>query len=337
MDQRFEALKQWLKEDLGWHLSDLRSASNDASFRRYYRAYRNQSNDLSKEQQRFVVMDAPPEQETLEPFVSIARVLKKQGVNSPQIFEMSTKLGFLVLQDLGDVTYLQSLEGGDDQHANSLYLAALHSLIKIQQGTWQESTFKLPNYDASLLDQELDLFTNWYLNKHLDLTLDTSQLQVWQHTKQLLITACEEQPQVWVHRDYHSRNLMLTPEDSPGVIDFQDMVVGPISYDLASLFKDCYIQWPRDRQLSWLNDYYNLVEQSVSQVEFSFDQLIRWYDLTGLQRHLKVLGIFCRLNYRDGKNQYIHDLPLVKQYVEEALDLYPEFSEFRHLFDQIHG
>ena len=353
MDQRFKALQEWLEKELGWSLIDLRTASNDASFRRYFRAIIEKSGETSRERSRepsadhssFVIMDAPPQQERLEPFISIARALKKQGVNSPQVHEINQQQGYLVLQDLGDITYLQSLlEQNSEPHSDALYQDAIKSLILLQQGTWQADSFKLPNYDARLLEQELDLFTQWYLREHLRHSLDTNQLEVWQRTKQLLISACEEQPQVWVHRDYHSRNLMLTTESSPGVIDFQDMVIGPISYDLASLLKDCYIQWPRDRQLSWLKDYYRLMTQSFnqlekgfSQMEFSFEQLIRWDDLTGMQRHLKVLGIFSRLNYRDGKNQYLGDLPLVKQYVDEVLSLYPEFSDFRSLFDQVHN
>ncbi len=193
----------------------------------------------------------------------------------------------------------------------------------------------LPAYSAQKLHDEMQLFEDWYVAVHLKQTLNPAQAYEWATLKSFLVEQCLAQPQVWVHRDFHSRNLMVLPSGSPGVIDYQDMVMGPVSYDLASLFKDCYIEWPRARQLEWLGEYHTrLTEriQSVSEARpllaMDFAQLVRWYDLTGLQRHLKVLGIFCRLNYRDNKANYINDLPMVKRYILDVLPRYPQGQTF---------
>ena len=343
MDKRLQKLENWLINDLGLTLQSLLRASADAGFRRYFRA--ETSNGT------YVVMDAPPELEPISDFISIAHVLGQLGVHTPTIHEQDLEKGFLLLEDLGNTTFLDALNrnvGPDNNHdancssaakrsvdiASTLYESAINALIKLQLGCLKRPEYALPHYDANKLTQEMDLFEQWFASKHLKQNFSASQVKTWASTKDSLITACLEQPQAWVHRDYHSRNLMVTEQESPGVIDFQDMVVGPIGYDLASIFKDCYIEWPRADQHKWL-EIYRL--QAIEQLDLSFDleQLIRWVDLCGLQRHLKVLGIFCRLHYRDGKTRYLADLPLVAKYVLEVLPLYPELSEFEEMFSDL--
>lgn len=298
-------------------------ASADASFRRYFRVH--------TARQTKIAMDAPPEQEKLLPFIETAEALRRQNVHTPAIYAENHDEGFLLLEDLGNQSYLQEL----NEQPDKLYSKALQALIQLQRGVIDQPNFQAPIYNESRLAQEMDLFEDWYLRRHLDQKLSAGQSLIWQDTKELLIKVCVTQPQVWVHRDYHSRNLMVVPENSPAVIDFQDLVIGPIAYDLASIFKDCYIEWPRQQQLEWLQQYFEQSTRELSIFEYSFDQLVRWYDLTGLQRHLKVLGIFCRLNYRDGKAQYMEDLTLVRKYIVEVLDHYPELNVFKNFFTKL--
>ncbi len=323
MDKRHSMLKDWLSIVLDEQLLSLTPASADASFRRYFRA--------RTEKNSYVIMDAPPKQEPLKPFIEIDKALIQQGVHAPLILAKNIKDGFLMLEDLGDKTYLNELQRAD----KTLYDDAIKSLLRIQLGTFQQNQFTLPAYDHNLFDKELNLFEDWYYQKHLVISLSDEQKQIWTETKEFLIKSCLEQPTVWVHRDYHSRNLMLVEVNSPAVIDFQDMVLGPISYDLASLFKDCYIEWPRDVQHQWLEVYLEHASNGLPQLNISLEQLIRWVDLTGLQRHLKILGVFSRLYYRDGKSNYLDNMPLVKKYILEVLQIYPELSEFSSLFSSI--
>lgn len=326
MDQRLDSLNNWLKEQTSINIERIEPASEDASFRRYFRIFT--KND------QYIAMDAPPEIEQTQPFIDVAQQLSKLGLHVPKIHYLDTELGFIVLEDLGTRTYLSQLN--DDPQ--SLYSDAIDALITLQTSVSTHTDFSPPPYSAKLLRQEMDLFRQWYLNKHLQNTTSEASYAVWLHTQQFLINECLEQPQTWVHRDYHSRNLMITNENSPGIIDFQDMVLGPISYDLASLFKDCYIEWPRQKQIEWLTEYYQKFNQRMNESNFDIDQLIRWYDLTGLQRHIKVLGVFCRLNYRDNKAHYLNDLPLVAKYVLDTLPRYPELdgfdAHFRHLIEK---
>ena len=321
-DPRLNLLRMWLENDLGFSVNELAPASADASFRRYFRA--------RVQAESYIVMDAPPNKEPLDAFIAIDRALIGQSVHAPKIFAQNLNDGFLLLEDMGNTTYLDELNRSQSR-ADTLYADAIKSLIRCQTGAVEQTDFVLTEYSEQILEQELSLFHDWYLNQHLDVTLSDEQQDIWVNTKQYLIKTCREQPKVWVHRDFHSRNLMVTENEVPGVIDFQDMVVGPISYDLASIFKDCYIRWPRTRQLSWLESYR---EQACKTLHLSIEtkQLIRWYDLTGLQRHLKVLGIFCRLYYRDGKSNYLSDLPMVADYVLEVLALYPELNDFNQTF-----
>ncbi|MBT8114481.1 MAG: phosphotransferase [Arenicella sp.] len=323
MDDRLDALQRWLRDDLDMQCENLRPASADASFRRYFR--------VQCGQQSFVVMDAPPQQEPLQQFIAVDQALIRHGVHAPRIHARNERQGFLLLEDLGDELYLDYLP----DRPKPLYNDALVALLKIQAATIADDNLELPSYDADRLGYEMDLFRDWYVARHLQQPMDRPQQQLWADTKQSLIDACVQQPQVWVHRDYHSRNLMVTKQNSPGVIDFQDMMIGPLAYDLASLFKDCYLRWPRDTQLDWLRVYMGGAAEQLPDVKLDFDNLVEWFDLTALQRHLKVLGIFCRLHYRDGKDRYLEDLPLVRSYVDEALDLYPQFDDFRMYFNML--
>lgn len=328
MDIRLNLIKKWLTSDLGLTLRSIKPASADASFRRYFR--------VTTDKSTWIVMDAPPEKESIREFIDIAQQLANQGVHTPLIKAQNIEQGLLLLEDLGNRTYLDELKSQSEH----LYSDAISALIKIQNPSKENhsgtaiSTPEVPIYSAAKLEQEMDLFEHWYIEKHLSLSLNSQMKSAWHDLKKHLINACLEQPQVIVHRDYHSRNLMICDTNSPGVIDFQDMVIGPITYDLASLFKDCYIEWPREQQLVWLEQYRQLANQKLD-TPLEQTQLIQWYDLTGLQRHLKVLGIFCRLHYRDGKDQYLDDLPLVARYVSQVLDLYPQFKAFKESFTLI--
>ena len=288
-----------------------------------------------------IAMDAPPDKENCEPFVKINKLLSDQNIHTPHIYAQSAELGFLLLEDLGSTDYLSKLTSPSS--ANTLYEDAINTLIKLQHGP----TELISPYTPEKLREEMGLFPTWFISKHLGHELNNAQKQAWESTQRFLCAVCQEQPQVWVHRDFHSRNLMVTTSNNPGVIDFQDMLNGPIAYDLASIFKDCYIEWPRKQQLVWLENYYHKLNAQTSTPQhrnlssftssftdetFSFEELVRWYDLTGLQRHLKVLGIFCRLNYRDGKPQYLADLALVAKYCIEVLAIYPELEDFKLQF-----
>lgn len=283
------------------------AASADASFRRYFRVY-----DSAAGYSR-IVMDAPPEKEDCSSFIEVTQLLRAVDVNAPAILEQNLSLGFLLLEDLGSQPYLDLL---NKRNVDALYQDALQAIIKMQR-----IEHNLPAYNGERLQAEMDLFEQWYLKCHLDIELDIEQQSDLKIIFQRLIDSALEQPQVFVHRDYHSRNLMQTDKNNPGVIDYQDAVIGPISYDLVSLFKDCYIEWPRSRIETWLQTYF-----SQTQLDVDFETFMRWFDLMGVQRHLKVLGIFARLNYRDGKAQYLNDLPLTLKYVQETCEQYPVLS-----------
>ena len=316
-DARQQALQDWLQQAWPRPLLHLRPASADASFRRYFRV------DEQGSDRSFIVMDAPPEHEDCRPFVHITKLIRGVGVNAPDILAQDVEQGFLLLADLGRRTYLDHLH----DNADALYSDAIDALIRMQS-----ISNDLPAYDSRLLTQEMDLLEQWYLNVHLGISLDDGQKQVLEHAMQLLVDNALEQPQVFVHRDYHSRNLMLTEHNNPGVIDYQDAVNGALTYDLVSLFRDCYIQWPRARVLQWLTQYLDKSGQDCDR-----EQFLRWFDWMGVQRHLKVLGIFARLHHRDGKPQYLNDLPLTLRYVLDSCARYPELQALHRLLSQIHA
>ncbi|MCK4674475.1 MAG: phosphotransferase, partial [Gammaproteobacteria bacterium] len=250
-------------------------------------------------------------------------LIRGVGVNAPDIIAIDIQQGFLLLDDLGNNPYLDHL---NEDTADGLYIDAIEALVKMQtiDGI-------LPAYDKKLLQTELNLFETWYLNRHLDAQLNQQQKTSLESVFTFLIKNAEQQPQVFVHRDYHSRNLMITNENNPGVIDYQDAVIGPISYDLVSLFKDCYIEWPREKVEHWLDLY---LARLTPERFIEKDTLIRWFDLMGVQRHLKVLGIFARLNYRDGKSQYLNDLSLTLKYVLETCEMYDELQPLKQLLEE---
>ena len=276
-------------------------------------------------------MDAPPDKEPIGTFLAAAEALTKQGVHVPEIRASSAEQGFILMEDLGGVDYLSVLV----ESPNELYEPAIESLIRIQSVRQDQPDLPLPLYNAAHLEMELDVFDEWYVQRHLDKRFSPAQSKIWQNTKTHLIDACLEQPQVWVHRDSHSRNLMACDDRIPGVIDFQDLLIGPLAYDVVSLFRDCYIEWPQEHQERWCEIYLKRANHMLDISEVSMDQFMRWYDFTGLQRHLKVLGVFSRLHYRDGKSQYLNDIPLVRKYVSDALEQHPELDEFRTLFDEL--
>lgn len=322
-DKRLNALQNWLNKQLKLEFSAISAAASDASFRRYFRINANNTS--------YIVMDAPPEHESLATFTHAASAFSSLKLHVPTIYAENHTDGFLLLEDLGTRTYLDEL---NEQTADKLYSDAIDALI-----TLQSSMLSLPNkspntlsdrnfplYSAELLMNEMQLFESWYLKKHIKKPLSDKQTDDLQNSYQLLINSATEQPQSWVHRDYHSRNLMITERNNPGIIDFQDMVIGGISYDLVSLLKDCYIAWPRAKVEHWLTHYYEKATKQLNLTTTSLQQLIKYFDFMGVQRHLKILGIFSRLFYRDNKTQYLNDIPLTKQYLTDTCQQYDELA-----------
>jgi len=323
--ERLERLTAWIRKVLPTPLLDLQPASADASFRRYFRAFGETGN--------FIVMDAPPSHEDCKPFVHVARLFRAAGANTPEVLAENLAEGFLLLSDFGDTTYLTALEA-DPGCADRLYLDANSSLIKIQLAS---QPGELPPYDTELLMREMRLFPDWYLNRHLNLQLDAEQQNVLDQTFQRILANNLAQPQVYVHRDWHSRNLMLTTAENPGVLDFQDAVYGPITYDLASIYKDAYIRWDEDRVLDWLVRYWQAARKAGLPVHADFGEFYRDFEWMGVQRHIKVLGIFARLCHRDGKTGYLKDMPLVMDYLRKACNRYNGLGDFLRLLDAVEG
>ncbi|MDJ0792811.1 MAG: phosphotransferase [Woeseiaceae bacterium] len=296
-------------------------ASIDASFRRYFR--------LQGAGESFIVMDAPPDKEDSVPFVRVAGYLEAMQLNAPRIVEANMEQGFLLLTDLGTRQYLQELLQ-DKSQAEFLYRDAIEALLVMQQnGAAFQS--QLPPYDEELLRFELSLFHDWLCGTHLGIDFDDVEERSWQSLCDLLVANALDQPQVFVHRDYHSRNLMVMAEDNPGILDFQDAVEGPLTYDLVSLLKDCYVKWPEDRIWQWALDFYNGCDSSLrEQVPESLFR--RYFELMGVQRQIKAAGIFCRLNHRDGKDGYLKDIPRTLSYI---VDVAPRYEELAFLIDLI--
>jgi aminoglycoside/choline kinase family phosphotransferase len=314
-DARFALLQGWLARDLGLRPARIERASSDASFRRYFRAV--------CADRTLIVMDAPPETEDVRPYLHVTALLEPLGIHVPHVYEADVTRGFVLLEDLGSTHYLAQLgAGGDSQR---LYGDALQALAQIQlRGA--AAAAELPPYDRAALTRELALMPEWFLGRHLALELTGAEREMIAAAFEFLIAEALSQPEVFVHRDYHSRNLMVLGERNPGVLDFQDALRGPIGYDLVSLLKDCYISWPRERVLEWVSGYRSLLQARGGPVGAGPAQFLRWFDLIGVQRHIKVLGIFARLWYRDGKPGYLRDLPLTLDYVRETCRLYPELA-----------
>ena len=314
MPQRLDSLNQWLSGPLGLTDYTLRPASADASFRRYFRIF-------TADGQTLIAMDAPPDKEDCAPFVAISRMLHPLGIHVPEILAEDSAQGFLLLSDLGETLYLDRL---NDDNVDRLYGDALGALAAIQACA---PASDLPLYDRQLLHTEMALFRDWLVTRQLDISLDDALLQMLDHAFEALIANAEQQPQVFVHRDYHSRNLMVTSQGNPGVLDFQDAVAGPLTYDLVSLLKDCYIRWPKERVHKWAMGYYqSAVQTGILRDEHEAD-FIRWFDLMGVQRHLKAAGIFARLHLRDGKPGYLNDIPRTLQYIVDVSGDYPELAD----------
>lgn len=308
MTNRSDEQLNWLREDLGLAVAALERASEDASFRSYWRC--------RIDGQSCILMDAPVEHEDCAPFVRIASLLHEHGLHAPRILHQDLKRGFLLLEDLGTMTYSDAFESRDPE---TLYADAIDALIRMQG----IDSASLPVYDERLLMAEMDLFHDWLIREHLGLQLEGDDLQHWQRTRQILCDKALEQPTVLVHRDYHSRNLMVTSENNPGIIDFQDAVRGPISYDLVSLLRDCYQVWPQAMVESMLQRYLSQAEQTLSR-SLNAQTFAVWFDWMGIQRHLKASGIFCRLHHRDGKSGYLKDIPATLSYVIDVTERYPE-------------
>ena len=318
-DIRLTQLSLWSQDQLGQTVS-LSPVSGDASFRRYFRAQ-------TQDGRHFIAMDAPPEKENSRPFVEICQHLLNNEIPVPSIHAVSLQQGFMLLEDFGDEQLLSHL------HAESvelLYGEALRILSTLQIHVPHTH---LPSYDKALLSREMGLFKEWYIGRHLQRQLSQIENQTLQKTEQILIESALAQPQVFVHRDYHSRNLMLieqADEVALGVIDFQDAVSGPITYDLASLLRDCYIAWPDEDVLKWVYTYYEKLK-SANIIRCDASTFIRWFDLMGIQRHMKAVGIFSRLNYRDNKPSYLDDIPRTLDYIINASQRYPELEAFSTL------
>lgn len=322
-DQRRAVIEEWLDQTLGAGQWRMEVASADASFRRYFRVLTYSDGLMPKQ---WVLMDAPPSKEDITPWLQVCERLLAAGLHAPAVQAKDRALGLVLMEDLGDRWLLQALQQMQENtgSVNQLYGLCLDALSRMQQVV---PTDDLPVYSEARLVAELELFPKWFLSTHLGYQPTCSEWDEIESVFTICINQALQQPKVFVHRDYHSRNLLLTGDHDPGIIDFQDAVKGPITYDLVSLLRDCYIRWPDEQVDSWLSEYHQrCLENNLLQCELSTFR--RWFDFMGLQRHLKVLGIFCRLWYRDGKAAYLQDLPLVLEYVLDVCERYDVTANF---------
>lgn len=319
--QRLQQLERWLATQYPGQPFSLSPASADASFRRYFRA-------TFDDGRTFVIMDAPPEHEDCRPFIHVAGLLHVIGLNAPRIYAQNLELGFLLLSDLGSQTYLDVI---NESNADAMFRDATDALIQWQLASRPN---ELPPYDEALLRRELNLFPEWYVGKHLGLELDDKQKSVLETAFSLIVSNNLAQPSVYVHRDYMPRNLMVSTP-SPGILDFQDAVYGPIAYDVVSLFKDAFISWDEERVLDGAVRYWEKAKRAGLPVSGDFGEFYRDFEWMGMQRHLKVLGIFARINYRDGKPKYLADTPRFMNYVRKVAERYNAFTPLLRLLDQL--
>ncbi len=318
MQDRENALKEWLNRVLNHAQYIVTPLAGDASFRRYFRI---KYNGLNR-----IVMDAPPGKEDLEPFIHVAQVLSQAQIIAPEIFAIDKTQGFLLLSDFGDQLLLNHL---NKETASHYYQLAMDTLLQIQNCPIDSN---LPSFDKTHMLKEMNLCSEWFFSAYLKITLNNNEQDIMQKAMSWIADEVSIQPTVFIHRDYHSRNLMIVEHDELGVIDFQDAMKGPMGYDLASLLKDCYISWPREQTIAWVSYFYQ--NSVVAKTNYTLPEFIRAFDLVGVQRHLKVLGIFCRLYLRDQKSGYLRDLPLTLQYVLECCEIYEELHPLFHLFQQ---
>ena len=326
---RDQLVKDWVASRFPGQSVLITPASADASFRRYFRL-------TWPDGSTRILMDAPPDREDCKPFIRVAGLLARAGLAAPRVLDQDFDNGFLVLTDLGRIGYLDALNA-DLAMADLLIRPVLDVLV-----TWQLSSTAatLPPYDATLLRRELDLFPEWFVGRHLGVTLDDSEKSMLDRTFKFLINSALNQPKVFVHRDFMPRNLMVVESEArltPGIIDFQDAVYGPIAYDVVSLFRDAFISWDEEQEIDWVVRYWEKARAAGLPVRADFGDFWRDYELMGLQRHLKVLGIFCRLNYRDGKDKYIDDLPRFMNYVRKTAGRYLALKPLLELLDKLEG
>lgn len=324
-DNRLIQINQWLdglQSRWGLQPSTLAPASTDASFRRYFRIASSQAQYPS-----LIVMDAPPDKETLLPFIKVAKLLQEAGLHVPRILEQDQTYGFLLLSDLGTQTYLSVLS---PSNAKALYRDASQALIKMQLSS---QAGILPLYDDETLQREMDLLDEWYLQRHHEYRLNSDEKNNLHSIFGLIKENNLAQSRVYVHRDFHSRNLMFSSSDNPGVLDFQDAVYGPITYDIVSLLRDAYIEWTEEEVLDFLIHYWEMARAAGLSVPEDFANFYRDFEWMGLQRHLKVLGIFARLYHRDGKANYLNDIPLVLKYTRAVASRYSCFKPLLRILD----
>jgi N-acetylmuramate 1-kinase len=308
-------IKSWVTEKLAWPVVDIEAVSGDASFRQYFR--------ISHAGESRILMLSPPDKEDPNSFVNIAQQWHAIGLQVPEIYAVDWEQGFLLISDLGDCLYSRAL---NEQTADLLYQDALLAIIRLQkQEAFRQQAY--PVFDKVFMWKEIGYFTEWFMPYCLGAQLSEQETVLWMGEINQLLNEILAQPQVVVHRDYHSRNLLVRKQNNPGIIDFQDAVIGPLMYDPVSLLKDAYIAWPAERIEQWIRFFW-----SNSGCSVSFDMAERWFDMTSLQRHIKVLGIFARLAYRDNKKQYLNDMPRVAAYISETLQDYPKFPMLQKLF-----
>jgi aminoglycoside/choline kinase family phosphotransferase len=323
--ERIEQIRGWLEGLFPARPFTFAPASADASFRRYFRVAFDDGTTR-------IVMDAPPTHEDVRPWLHVQQLFHAAGAHVPEVLARDPERGFLLLSDLGSTTYLAALDAGAD--ADELYRAAIDTLLAIQRASRPGS---LPVYDRALLQRELDLFPEWYIGRHVPIDFGDTERNMLAGVFEKILAVNLAEPAVYVHRDYHSRNLMLDggQRGAPGVIDFQDAVHGPISYDLVSLLKDAYVEWPEEQAIDWLVRYWEKARKAGLPVRADFGDFFRDYEWMGVQRHVKVLGIFARLKHRDGKDGYLKDMPLVAHYLRNACARYGELAPLLRLLDRL--
>ncbi|MBU6952818.1 aminoglycoside phosphotransferase family protein [Hahella sp. HN01] len=317
MTQRPDLIRHWLATYFGDDQFDVSFLSGDASFRRYFR--------VTREQRVFVLMDAPPAQEDCRPFIAISRSWRAKGIRVPEIYAENLKDGFLLLEDFGDHLFGNAIADAPALQVDQLYRQAIDALLPIQKAADIEG-YALPSYDEAMLRFEMSIFREWLLEKKLGFNLDPTETEYLDHCMNRLVESALEQPVVVTHRDYHSRNLLVSEQGDLGIIDFQGAVKGPLAYDLASLLRDCYVKWPSEKVEAWSRYYYDQVDPALLNGA-DFATFTRWFDWIGVQRHLKAAGLFARLSLRDGKHGYLADIPRTLNYIIEVASKYDEFTE----------
>jgi N-acetylmuramate 1-kinase len=322
------ALAQSAPHGARW--ASIAPAAADAGFRRYFRVTADSGATA-------ILMDAPPPVENVRPFINVTHLLASHGIQVPLIWAQDEARGFLLLDDLGDTTYLTALHTCDDTQKQALYTDAIGTLIRLQQIDPMSAKVPLAGYDAALLRRDVTLFPDWYLDRHLSAQTTDDEKNALERVYATLIASALAQPTVLVHRDYMPRNLMVTADSNPGVLDYQDAVIGPISYDVASLMRDAFISWEEPQIIDWVARYWDQAKKAGLPVRADFSEFYREMEWMGLQRHLKVLGIFARINYRDGKPRYLADTPRFVQYVRHAAKRYQAFAPLLRLFDRLEG